>query len=199
MPSVSEVLKIMEKSYLDAWKKKVGREEADKVLKNASVFGTRLHAAAQQVAWGEDETVEPEIKPYAAAVRDFLDKHVSEIIGTEVEMVSRRLGFGGTADLYCRMRDGAYALVDWKSTAQLTKTHGHQLAAYALLARDRGWRVNRRIGVRIWKDQPGRYSVRPFKDHAGDVAVFLSLVDVWHALDRQKKDPLCNWTPPETV
>lgn len=198
VPSVSAVLQLIEKSYLDRWRSRVGREESDRVLKNAQAFGTRLHVAAQQIAWGESAAVEPEIRPYGAAIQDFLNCHVREILGTEVKLVSKRLGFGGTADLYCVLKNGTRALIDWKSTTQLTRTHGHQLAAYALLAQAHGMNVNHRIGVRIWKDEPGRYSVRGYKDHAGDVKVFLSLVELWHALDRQKKDPLCNWAPPGT-
>ena len=73
---------MIEKPYLDNWRHRVGREDADKVLRNAAEFGTKLHGAAQKVAWREP--VEAEIEPYAAAVRAFLDKHVLEVLGTEV-------------------------------------------------------------------------------------------------------------------
>src|SRR5688500_18072582 len=96
-PSVTEVLKVIQKPYLDNWRHRVGREDADKVLRSAAEFGTKLHGAAQKVAWREP--VEAEIEPYAAAVRAFLDKHVLEILGTEVELVNPNLRFGGTLDL----------------------------------------------------------------------------------------------------
>jgi len=68
---------VIEKPYLDNWRHRVGREDADNVLRNAAEFGTKLHGAAQKVAWREP--VEAEIEPYAAAVRAFLDKHVLEV------------------------------------------------------------------------------------------------------------------------
>jgi predicted RecB family nuclease len=112
--------------------------------------------------------VEAEIEPYAAAVRAFLDKHVLEVLGTELELVNPDLRFGGTVDLYCQLKDGTYAVVDYKTTAQLTREHGLQLAPYALLCRKHGLRVNRRLAVRVKKNRPGEYSVRQFEDHQED-------------------------------
>jgi hypothetical protein len=42
---------VIEKPYLDNWRHRVGREDADRVLRNAAEFGTKLHGAAQKVAW----------------------------------------------------------------------------------------------------------------------------------------------------
>jgi hypothetical protein len=121
------------------------------VLRNAAEFGTKLHGAAQKVAWREP--VEAEIEPYAAAVRAFLDKHVLEVLGTEVELVNPDLRFGGTLDLYCQLKDGTYAVVDYKTTAQLA--------------------------VRVKKNRPGEFSVRQFEDHQEDVQAFLGLLEFW--------------------
>jgi hypothetical protein len=40
---------VIEKPYLDNWRHQVGREDADRVLRNAAEFGTKLHGAAQKV------------------------------------------------------------------------------------------------------------------------------------------------------
>jgi len=168
---------VIEKPYLDNWRHRVGREDADKVLRSAAEFGTKLHGAAQKVAWREP--VQAEIEPYAAAVRAFLDKHVLEVLGTELELVNPNLRFGGTLDLYCQLKDGTYAVVDYKTTAQLTREHGLQLAAYALLCRKHGLRVNRRLAVRVKKNRPGEFSVRQFEDHQVDVQAFLGLLEFW--------------------
>jgi predicted RecB family nuclease len=164
---------VIEKPYLDNWRHRIGREDADKVLRNAAEFGTKLHGAARR------ESVEAEIEPYAAAVRTFLDKHVLEVLGTEVELVNPDLRFGGTLDLYCQLKDGTYAVVDYKTTAQLTREHGLQLAAYALLCRKHDLRVNRRLAVRIKKNRPGEFYVRQFEDHREDVQAFLGLLEFW--------------------
>ncbi len=176
-PSVTEVLKIVEKPHVDNWRRRVGHKEADRVMESAKVFGTRLHSAAQLVAWGEE--VEDDMRPYADAVRSFLDGHVLEVLGTEVELVSPRLQFGGTLDLWCQLKDGSYAVVDYKTTSGLTREHGLQTAAYALLCREHGMRVNKRLVVRIKKEKPGDFYCRVFDDHAGDVEAFVSLLRFW--------------------
>lgn len=184
-PSVTEVLKVIEKPYIENWRRRVGREDADKVLLEASVFGTRLHAAAVVVAKGHHDgfcttyEVDPELVPWVEAVQRFLDQHVSEVLGTEVELVSPTLKFGGTVDLYCRLKDGTYAVVDYKTTAQLTREHGLQLAAYGLLCRKNDLKVNKRFAVRIKKDRPGEFYVRRYKDDADDVEAFLALLSFW--------------------
>jgi predicted RecB family nuclease len=70
-------------------------------------------------------------------------------------------------------------VVDYKTTAQLTREHGLQLAAYALLCRKHGLRVNRRLAVRIKKNRPGEFYVRQFEDHQEDVEAFLGLLEFW--------------------
>jgi hypothetical protein len=180
VPSVTEILKLFEQSYLDAWKHRVGEQEVERVLRNAQVFGTRLHTAAELCAYGKFDQVDKDIKPYAAAVRDFLEKHVDTILGTEVELVSpKNLRFGGTLDLYCLLKTGGLAVVDYKTSKQLTREHGLQTAAYAMLCRERGWEVETRLVVRIKKDKPGEYYIRHFTDHERDEEAFTAMATVW--------------------
>src|SRR5215212_4760687 len=129
-PSVTEVLKVVEAPYIEAWRRRVGREEADRVVESATLFGKRMHVAAEQVAWGRFDEVAPDLRPYARVVRKFLDRHVTEVLGTELELVNPNLRFGGTLDLYCRLRNGSLAVVDWKTGPSLTREHGLQSAGY---------------------------------------------------------------------
>lgn len=187
VPSVTEILRVIEKPHFDAWRRMVGKEKAEKVLRNAATFGTRVHKAAQLVAHNRDAEVELELRPYAYAVRRFLEHNVAEVLQTELELVSMDQGFGGTLDLYCRMSDGSFAIVDFKTTRQLTREHGLQLAGYALLAREHGFTVNRRFAVRIKKEKPGAYHVRRYDDHALDVGAFRALTIIWWWRHKKKK------------
>src|SRR3712207_1368500 len=63
-PSVTEVLKITQGPHIENWRRRVGREKADRMLQNATVFGKRLHVAAEAVAWDRWEDVEPDLLPY---------------------------------------------------------------------------------------------------------------------------------------
>ena len=111
-PSVTEVLKITQAPYIENWRRRVGWEDADRALESATLFGKRLHVAAEHVAWGRYDEVDRDLRPYARAVRRFLDEHVEDVLETELELVSPRLRFGGTLDLYCRLKDSALAVVD---------------------------------------------------------------------------------------
>jgi hypothetical protein len=196
---VTTALQILEGNHFEAWRARVGKAEADKVTGNAKVFGTRVHSLAEVLAHDPKAPVPPGMEPYAEAIRAFLRAHVRRVIATEAQIVSYRQGFGGKMDLYCEMTDGSMAVVDWKTTKQLTKSVGHQLAGYALLAREKGWSVNKRVGVRICKDKPGEFRARTYADRDGDVRVFRCAVALWHAVDAQRRDPLCAWTPGELV
>lgn len=179
VPSVTEILKVIEGPKGTHVRQLVGKEKAEKLLRDAAAFGTKVHAAAQLVAVNRDPEVKAEIRPFAQAVRRFLNNNVAEVLATELELVSLQQGFGGTADLYCRLADGACAIVDLKTTSQLTREHGLQLAGYALLAREHGFTVNRRIAVRIKKEKPGAYYVRSYGDHAQDVEAFRACKTLW--------------------
>lgn len=184
MPSVTEVLKVMERRHLETWRARVGRKEADKVRTAATTLGTQVHAIANQIAWeresGAKAKVKPDLELYALAIRSFLLKHVRCPIKTELTLVSAQERVGGTLDLYCQLNDGSFAVVDYKTSASLDRTMGLQTALYALLLRERGYEVNQRLVVRIKKDAPGQFYVRIYDDHAGDVRAARACVELWH-------------------
>lgn len=186
-PSVTEILKVIEKPYYNRWRHRVGEKEAARIMADAATFGSRLHKVAELVACKQERSVEPDMQPYAAAVREFLDLYILDVLGTELEIVSPKLGFGGTIDLYGQMLDGSYVVVDFKSTGQLTREHGLQVSAYALLLQDAGMRINKRIVVRVKRDKPGTWYARNYSNHAEDVRAFLACKELWYW---QKKNQL---------
>lgn len=179
VPSVTEVLSSVEKRYLEAWRHRVGTKVADAQVRDAQAFGTKLHSAAQRVAWGEFDKVDEDMKPYAEAVRQWIRENVADVMGTEMDFASVEQRFGGTLDLYCRLKDGSMAVVDWKTSASLNREMGLQLAAYALLCREHGLTINKRLVVRIKKEAPGKFYARHYEDHARDVQGFRGLLDYW--------------------
>jgi len=189
VPSVTEVLQIIEKRHLEAWRHKVGRTEADRVRNTATLIGTQVHALANRLAWEPRpgaENVPADLELYALAIRSFLAAHVAKPIKTELSLVSERERVGGTLDLYCRLHDESYAVVDYKTSAQLCREYGLQTALYALLLREHGYEVNKRIVVRIKKDAPGQWYARFYNDHAGDVKAARAAVELWWWQNRNK-------------
>jgi len=199
MPSVTTILKVFERPYYQRWRQRVGDREADRIAGEAKVFGTKMHAAAELVARNfalglspalSEAAVEPELRPYAAAVRSWFDGFVLDVLGTEMSLVSPERGYGGTLDLYCQLKDGSYAVVDFKTTSSLTREHGLQTCAYAVLLRDAGHTVNRRIVVRIKKEKPGAYHARVYKDGAEDYEAWRACVVLWWWKHKRRMDKL---------
>ena len=48
MPSVTSVLKLVTKDSIDKWIEKVGIEEAERIQKKSSAFGTEIHSLCEQ-------------------------------------------------------------------------------------------------------------------------------------------------------
>lgn len=186
MPSVTEAISVADRRPFDHWRKKVGAREADRVVMEAKILGTKVHALAQTLANDRTAPVEPEMRPYADAIKEFHALQVRRVLGTEMSFTSRALGFGGTLDLYCELNDGTRAVVDYKTSSGLTREHGLQLAGYALLLKERGYVVNKRICVRLRKDEPGRWYARVYRDHEEDVEAFMACVVLWTWMHRKK-------------
>lgn len=193
LPSVTNVLDILDdKAWMNTWRNRVGHVEANRVMEEAQTLGTKVHALARKIATGntlalhDAYELDDDMKPYAKAIRGFLDKHVAEVLETELELVSDDLGYGGTLDLYCRLRDGSYAVIDYKTTGNTERKMGVQLAAYALLLRTHGYRVNKRGVVHVRKDDArrGTYKVRWYEDHEGDVDAWRGCLAVWRWKNR---------------
>lgn len=184
VPSVTEVLSVADRRDFNSWRQRVGKKEADRISDGAKVLGTKVHTTAQDVAVtfsrNTNVYVLEEMQPYADAVKEFLEEWVDEVIHTELSLASDRMRFGGTMDLYCRLKDGSLAICDYKTTASITRDHGMQLCAYGLLLREHGYGVQKRLGIRLRKDVPGRWSVREFCKHREDYEGWMGAVALWH-------------------
>ena len=184
LPRVTAVLDVLDdKAWQNSWRNKVGHKEANRVMNEAQILGTKVHSLARKIATGEEyeQTLPEEMQPYVNPIWRFMFNHVSRTIATELELISPELGYGGTLDLYCQLHDGSYAVIDWKTTHNTDRKQGVQLAAYALLLRANGYTVNRRAVVHIRKDDKrrGTYKVRWYGDHLADVKCWKGALEVW--------------------
>jgi predicted RecB family nuclease len=175
---------VIRKPHLDAWRNRVGRQESEKIMRNAAAFGTKVHSTAVAVANGE--AVNGDMAPFAGAISEFYSQCVEEVISTELELVSEQRKFGGTLDAYVRLKGGSLAVCDFKTSANLTRDHNWQTAGYAILLRENGYQVNKRAVVKIDKEKPGEWRVRWCDDHKNDAEGFLNCVALWWSLNRSK-------------
>jgi hypothetical protein len=181
-PSVTTILDLLQRPFFQQHRQK-DTVAYDLKRDNAAALGTRVHSICERIARGEEVEVIPEdLEGMITAFRDFLDKHVDEVLATELSLTTERGGgFAGTTDLIVRLKDGKIALVDLKTARNLSREHGLQTAGYALLARDNGYTINKRLVVRLKKEPgaEGKYYVRTFPDHAEDTKAFLACLTIF--------------------
>lgn len=186
VPSVTTVLKVLQdKEWANAFIVKKGRRELDELREDAAALGSKIHAIAERLAHDRGhEPDDPDLAPYAKAVREFLDAHIRQVIATELSLASTEERVGGTMDLVAEMSDGSMGVIDFKSkrTGGVTDVNRCQTAGYALLLREHGYRVQKRIVVRLHtsEEKRGKWYARSCPNHEADVRAFRAAVEIWH-------------------
>lgn len=162
MPSVTTVLSFeKDTSAINAWVEKVGRLEADRILKESSeVLGTPLHSNLENYIKSGDT---PSGVPLARMMTKNIIKNglinISEVWGLEVNLYYPDL-YAGTADLIA-IHNGSPAIVDFKNSRSEKKEeyiedYLCQLGAYAF-AHNKVYGGNIDKGVIMMACQTGKY------------------------------------------
>ena len=146
VPSVTTILGATQpaekRQALANWRKRVGKDEAQRITTTAANRGTVMHNILEHWALGEYETYNPgnnvihrQAKAMAQVVVDNIKDDVEEIWGTEVMLCAANL-YAGTTDLV-GMYKGKQTIMDFKQTNKPKKRewiddYFLQGAAYAL-------------------------------------------------------------------
>lgn len=96
----------------------------------AAKLGTAVHDAAAEGRALAD--VDPKVAPRLRQYLDWLATSGAEILGAEFQCWNLTLGYAGTADLMCRMRDGSVWLVDLKTGKGVYGEYALQVIAYSM-------------------------------------------------------------------
>jgi genome maintenance exonuclease 1 len=118
-PSVTTVLsKMLDKSGLDAWRKRVGEEQADNISRLAAARGTNVHNMCESYVRGEDVDLSmPFNVTMFNQIKKVLDEHVDDIVGCELTLVSDELKIAGSCDLIA-LYDGKLSIIDYKTSSK---------------------------------------------------------------------------------
>jgi hypothetical protein len=183
---VTAICNVLNKPFLAQWRGRVGNVEADRIARESSAFGTRLHEALQAfatnpTAGGWAANLAPDLEPHAEAFLGWWWSNVERVIAAEKLLVSRHFGYAGTTDLVAVLKDGHVAVVDWKSSKAWPRGNPQpdpswriQTAAYAeALQEQDGIAATRRLVVQMPNDAAGSCYVHSF-DAASQVADFLT-------------------------
>ena len=147
-PSVTTILSHKSKPYIDAWKKKIGEAEANKISSRAAKRGTSMHKLVEYHLLNETNLHEEGVQSL-----DLLDKEmymnnmkpllsdIDNIRALEATMYSDHLRLGGQADCIVEYK-GRLSVIDFK-TSNKRKTRSQcynyfiQCSAYAIMFEER--------------------------------------------------------------
>lgn len=183
-PSVTTILGMLEKSGLAKWRGAVGNDEADRISKEATDYGTSVHALIEQVNLGNRGPFDDGGDALAKAYIDWYDTNVSAVLGAERLCISRRFRYAGTADGVVMLNGDKHAtVIDLKtSKTDLARREWElQLAAYALALEEEGISCRRRIILRLPKATPGTLLIHELDedDLEIDQRAFLNVLRIW--------------------
>lgn len=152
------------------------------VMARASALGTAVHKVIELDVRGvlDEDALDPQLVPYLAQWREFLQQSGFQPLVSEHRVASRRYGFAGTLDLLGWLND-KLALIDAKRVVRVMPATGPQTAGYELALRE--WSPEL-----IGQDQPldrfalqlvpnGRWRLHPLKDRT-DSRTFLAALTV---------------------
>lgn len=155
LPSVTTILDATkrpeDRAGLDAWRQRVGHEEAERIRQESAARGSLLHAAMEAWTAGRAQPHEADpIRPWwdsLATIRldmaPFLPAHACEAAVYHPE-----LRYAGTLDLAALFR-GHHVIVDWKTAdrpkrREWCRDYELQVAAYVVAAQ-RSLRLDRGV------------------------------------------------------
>lgn len=144
-PSVTTVLSsVQDKTHLNEWANRIGKENADKIKTQAASRGTKLHLLCEHYLLNYENYfvgVDIATVDLFKTIQPHLDKNVTEIYGIEMPLYSDFLRTAGKCDLFCKVND-QYTVVDFKTSTrpkkeEWIKNYFLQLTTYALMIEER--------------------------------------------------------------
>lgn len=140
-PSITTVLSEYNRKNIYEWRKRVGEEQAQKITKQASTRGTRIHTLCENYLNNEEPKFKTPIdyemfEKFKPALNRINNIHL-----LEARMYSDHLRLAGTVDCIAEF-DGKLAVIDFKTSRKLKEksyieNYFMQAAGYAIMFEER--------------------------------------------------------------
>ena len=123
-PSITTILSAKENPAIEAWKKRVGEEEAARISKIAVTIGNSLHDNSEkylknQLTKEDISSLSTMDKWMFKSFRSLLDR-IDNVIALETALYSDNLKIAGRVDCIAEF-DGVPAIIDFKNSKKLKK------------------------------------------------------------------------------
>ena len=147
-PSVTTVTGLLSREAIQSWRLRVGEEQANKITKDATTRGSKVHKLAEMYLRNElvsqtslFEEERPIIGEMFNQLVGELDKNVGTIKAIEAGLYSNELKVGGTVDLVAEW-DGVLSVIDFKTSSKPKRidwidAYFMQCSAYAMMWEER--------------------------------------------------------------
>ena len=139
-PSVTSVTRLHNLESIQAWKDRVGEEEAGKISRRALARGNKIHSLAEKYLLNEGDMSDDFSKADFGQMIPYLNK-INNIHCLETQLYSDHLQTAGTVDCIGEY-DGKLTVIDFKTSAKLkkrewVKDYFMQCSAYAVMYEER--------------------------------------------------------------
>ena len=121
-PSITTILSEFSKASIQAWRKRVGETEANKISGKASRRGTSLHNLCESYIKNEEGFLQGEL-PYIAELFHTIEpilERIDNVQGVELALYSDQFGVAGRTDLIAEF-DGKLSIIDYKTSNRTKK------------------------------------------------------------------------------
>jgi CRISPR/Cas system-associated exonuclease Cas4 (RecB family) len=169
IPSVTEVISVIDKPFLRFWYAKNGLKECERIKKESGDLGSRVHDAIERYLKGENYDIGSPKED--AMVRRFIDwRETNDFRPVELELkvINRTHRYHGTFDAIGTFGDSTeLVMCDWKTSSSINDEYALQLAAYAAAYEEQtGMGITRGLIVRMDKKDNAKkpFEVKEFKN-----------------------------------
>lgn len=115
--SITSVISHYKKDFFEAWRKRVGEEEANKITRKATSRGTDMHTLVEHHLLNKElPSVQPLSEMLFKIAKPALNR-INNIYALEGSLYSLVLGIAGTVDCIAEF-DGELAIIDFKSSKE---------------------------------------------------------------------------------
>lgn len=194
LPSVSTVMGYNpeKQKNLDAWRDRIGHEQAAKITEQSQNYGTLMHDSLERYLKNDMDALHegfnslPKTKTYTplsmfCVLKEFCDKHVEGVYAQERPIYSNLLGIAGRFDVLCKM-NGIPVIMDFKNTRKPKKKEW--VRDYILQSTAYATMITEHTGIEI------KWYVIPIACFDGSLQVFTGKVSD-HV--NEMKDQICKY------
>lgn len=163
-PSITTVLSVLSEKSINAWKKRIGEEAANKISYRASTRGTAVHELIEKYVNNDPNYLAgymPNIVGNFLTVKDILDERIGTVFGQELPLYSDHLGVAGRVDCVAEF-DGKISIIDYKTSRKpklrkYIENYFQQETAYAIMWEERtGIPITQLVTIIAVDDEPAQ-------------------------------------------